>query len=45
MAYCQQRGIFDAQIVLKFDVERYDIILPGHYARIQCKAGNANPNF
>jgi hypothetical protein len=29
--YCLDRGIPNAQIVLKFEVDKYDIILPAQY--------------
>ncbi len=30
-SYCQTQGILNAQIVLKFGAEKYDIVLPAQY--------------
>lgn len=30
-SYCQSEGIFNAQIILKFSVDKYDIVLPAQY--------------
>jgi len=40
-SYCQTHDIFDAHIVLKFSLDRYDIILPAHYPRTQ--SGSPGP--
>jgi hypothetical protein len=33
--YCESHGILHAQIVLKFNVDRYDIVLPVRFSRFE----------
>ena len=30
-SYCQNQGILNAQIVLKFSLDKYDIVMPAQY--------------
>lgn len=34
-SYCESHHILHAQIVLKFDVDQYDIVLPIHFSRFE----------
>lgn len=34
-SYCQSQGILNAQIVLKFSLDKYDIVMPAQYPVVQ----------
>lgn len=37
-SYCQSQGILNVQIVLKFSLDKYDIVMPAQYPGVKSDA-------